>query len=130
MTEFPLEFDSDMDLNWALSGAPGGAEPKHGHLTGVERSRHQPEQVLRQLEDLPLAPFPAAHRCSGRWQVEIRTPLRGGRLVWRTPDPASSCGGVAPGASDDHEGGEPLRFQLLRGRTGRCAPASQVINIF
>lgn len=66
-TEFPLEFDSEADLK---------RERRRGHLTGVQRSRHQPEQVLRQLEDLPLAPFPAAHRRSDGSQVEIRTPLR------------------------------------------------------
>lgn len=33
-------------------------------LTGVERARDEPEQVLCELENLPLAPFPAAHLCS------------------------------------------------------------------
>lgn len=35
-------------------------------LTGVERARDKSVQVLCELEDLPLAPFPAAHLCS--WQ--------------------------------------------------------------
>lgn len=42
-------------------------------LTGVERARDEPEQVLCELENLPLAPFPAAHLCSlvgrgGAWK--------------------------------------------------------------
>lgn len=32
-------------------------------LTGVERPCDESVQVLCELEDLPLAPFPAAHRC-------------------------------------------------------------------
>lgn len=41
-----------------------------GSLTGVERARDESEQVLCELEDLPLAPFPAAHPCdSGLGEV-------------------------------------------------------------
>lgn len=45
--------------------------PLKVHLTGVERARDESEQVLCELEDLPLAPFPAAHLCSwesGAWK--------------------------------------------------------------
>lgn len=35
-----------------------------GSLTVVERACDESEQVLCELEDLPLAPFPAAHLCS------------------------------------------------------------------
>lgn len=37
-------------------------------LTGVERPCYESEQVLCELEDLPFAPFPAAHLCS--WEGE------------------------------------------------------------
>lgn len=48
-------------------------------LTGVERACDKSEQVLCELEDLPFAPFPAAHCCSweggglGKGQHKRRT---------------------------------------------------------
>lgn len=41
--------------------AAGSLSEPLGSLTGVKRARDKSEQVLCELEDLPLAPFPATH---------------------------------------------------------------------
>lgn len=57
--------------------------PLKVHLTGVECARDESEQVLCELEDLPLAPFPAAHLCSwesGAWKDQHKKEDSGFRV--------------------------------------------------
>lgn len=53
------------EWDWCLSKSIGS-------LTCVESASDKSEQVLCELEDLPFAPFPAAHLCSGGWKAQCK----------------------------------------------------------